>query len=1453
MKSSFGWNVLFRGFIVALVLPFFACIGDWFGNNGNVDLSRATWLVAEKVPLSVDNGGVPGIIGDGSVTPLNGLFNLPPGTKVKAQALGGAIDPTGTTIVNDFDGDGILNSDERTTNVWVADYPDVDATVAPPVTMKIAILKNSSGQTDEIVSEINSEDIESTTNEGSESIHQNEVNLRTVQFQDQYKREYEHSQDNELDVKYSLNAKVLVADIGVEAGYRSRNQYSERFLDEATTTKWADKPFKNDIDKEAKTVKSDSASNKARKFRSDKTSKVSTTSLVEANAGYVRAALYIKNRSVNMPVKLSNILCTLMFENARGDLIPVQSFRLKNEDYSNFEVEVYGGEDFGPYVVELPKLNTAEIENAIASGYNPKIYIVDYTMTHVADSNYKSSLLNFTGNNLKIIEENAKGRTSLIKVYGPKFREKFRVAAFDDFSTGDPCVTKTASDLSPGVTLKKALERIACSGVPVEFEDYVLDMSEFASSLDQPRIHIKGIKSLAGIPTKLPCTYQTFAGSDGVSRTACVQKAASTWTDEERRNAGVWAIYSKGKYNALTEYWVDGSNIRIFDPSNIQKAQMVKGVDSIIWAGDYYDIVYISVKDLAKNEENPPYGATPIGSSGSTLSPSAGGSTTNANDYDSSFKLNTRWDLSQLGENPYDPDVKSFFVGQVGFSEKVVLAVTLDSTKYLNPDFGLPESGGSFQYFSNFSYNPIVATKRFNIDQVMDFEISLGFGGTRTDWVHIYKDTDVTDQYKIRKKWIDTSGYTNQTFRICLQMPTLSQVVDPNNSLVNIYIRPALNSAYRRTIWPLKYTEVKKMRGELNVPAKVGDTTVYLAGVYGNIESNDPIYLDGDSYQYKVVSSVPTPLFPQGSYTVVVDTPLKMARIKTTPVSIPGALSAPDVRLIVDNSFVTDWNTQVQASPATDYNAKQNLSLLTGSAVSCSGTSLFHPYGCLGYTPDYRAVNWMGNYNNGVPLWNSWTDAGGFYNFLSGGMFQLTTNSGRSYKTSTLVGDSILSDPGSVVTLSEPITLVQGDTAFVIWQRDTTLQGKFYQISTGAVLSPQTTLNTASIPAGSEFTAKLDNGKVVIIWENNFDLYMTVRNMNTYAIIGSEQKIATRVSKDPEFSIDVALASGRAMVAWSDYNAGHKLVKARIYDLITVTPVAAEFVVQDQFDNGGRFEVRVDGSGGSGTKVLLVWNYNRFGGNAHIYAFKVYDILTGVASAIPGAPNTLWYDLFSEGGTAPPTGYTYAKVSGDRGLVTFRALDGTLYTRVINLTNATMLPASNLIVDTATLAVNPVVVGDKAYILYAKDTSIYLKVVNLPDGQLYSNVALSLGTSAVGSVKKPGTISVIGNTIVAVWENFESSKRTVRGRLVTLSPFAVKGGGEFFLSTTNQGNQSGATAVTYNDRALVTWWSADTAQQVIRGYNLDLLNPGALQFGLNNFFIAPLIERNYTIKAQIVP
>ncbi|EMK00110.1 MULTISPECIES: LIC12048 family lipoprotein [unclassified Leptospira] len=1411
--------------LTTVMLSFAGCLSDWGFGGGDVDLKKATWLVAEKVPLVVDKGGVP-VGGGGSVpnTPVNGLFNLKPGTKVSAQALGGAIDPTGTTIVNDFDGDGILNINETTTNVWVADYPDVDTVIAPPITLKIAILKSSTGESDEILSEINSDDLESTTSLGTEIIHQTETNLKTVQFQDQYKSETEDSQATSIENVVNN----VVSGSSSNSSNKSTNSWSKRVLNESTTTKWADKPFLNNIDRNATTTKSDSSGKNARKYRAEKSAKVNQTSKVESNAGYVRAALYIKNRTVNMPVKLTNILCTLMFEDGIGNLIPVQSFRLRNDDYSLFQVEVYGGNEFGPYVVELNNLNTAEIERAINSGFTPKIYIVDYSMTHVADSNYKSALLNFNGDNLKIIEENSKGRTSLIKFYGPNLREKYRVAAFDDLSSADPCITTTVSTLSPGVTLKKALERISCSGSKVEFQDYVIDFSELAPALNESKIHVKAIKSFAGIESKLPCNNGTFTGSDGVERTACIQKPTSSWSDSEKATAGVWAIFSKAKYFSYTDYWVDGTNIRIFNPTDPKKIQMVKGVDSIIWAGDVYDIVYISVKDLLNKVVDPTYSSSPV-----------------ANGEDN-FSLNTLWDLKQLGEHPYDPDIHAKNVGKVGFGEKLVFEIKLDKTKYLNPNFGSPENGGTYQIFTNFSYSPIVSTNRFYLDQTLDFEVSLGAGGTRTDWVHIIKDTNVTDPKKIRRVWIDNSGYTDQTFRICLQMPSASDVVDVQNSLVNVYIRPALNSAYRRTIWPLSYTDVKKMRAELDVTTNVGDTTIYLKNVNGNIEQNDSIYIAGDPNVYTVAAPPTiTPLAPEGYFTVVLQSGIQKVSAKATLTTIPGTLTAPDVRLIEDNSFVSTWNAQ---TPASDYNLRQYLPLLNGGTSDCSGVNQFHPFGCLGFTPDYHAINWMGSYNKGVPFWNSWTDAGGFFSFLSGGSFSIGTN-GNALQAASVASDNTLSDPSADVPYGEPVSVSSGDAMMVFWKQDTAILGKAVKISDpGTSVLNQFTLAT-SVGAATELTAKLDStsGKVTIIWENGLDIYIAIRNFADGAIILAPTKVVTRTSGS---RIGLAVGIDRALVTWADIVPipasweSTRSVKGKIYNATNGTVAINTFnlFTVNSWNNWG-YEADADGNGGQYALVSRHW-VDTSGNQSNVVNHSVNLSTGAIVNSVTLSSNS----VVASNGVNVSAGTNY-------GLVIYKGASGTWYGRSINLTTGAVVGTSNLAIVTNPAFIRVNAIGDYAYIQYSINGSLQVKVVNLILNSFQNGNALTLSSEQPGAVQRSSKVAVSSEgTLFTAWEHTDGTKKTIRGRTFTLSPWALKGSSEFFLSTKNEGLQTGLPEVgVYLSRALPVWRSEDIATDSIRRFDLDLVNPGSLRYGMNNFFISPLIERDYQIKVTIVP
>ncbi|EMO31831.1 hypothetical protein LEP1GSC175_3406 [Leptospira santarosai str. HAI821] len=1444
----------------------------------NVDLAGAIWLAAEPVKTQVNNEGVPvrpgnvGSGGSGPVTPVDAIFNLPPGRLVNSNALMGTIDPTGTNIVNDFDGDGILNQNETLTNVWVADYPQIETTIAPPVTLKIQILKNSSNQSDQIVSEINSNDFEASKNEGSEKIHQNELNERTVQFQDSFSTETELGQSHERTMSAGMNSGFGMGLVSVGMNYSNsmRDSWNAKNAVSATTTKWADRPFKNNIDRDAWNLKSDSSTNKARKYRSDKSSKINETSTVEPNAGVVRAALYIKNLSVNMPVKISNILCSLMFETPGGELVPMSSFRLRNDDYSLFEVEVYGGSDFGPYVVELTNLNTAEVEKAIAAGYTPKIMIVDYTMTHVADSNYKSSLLNFTGNNLKIVEENAKGRTALVKVYGPGVREMYRVTAFDTPNVSNPCNTKSTDVFSPGISLKKALERISCSGDNITFKDYVIDLSESAPTLAESRVYLKGIQSFGGISTNLPCTDETNTGSDGVSRTACVQKPYSQWTEAEKTNSGVWAIYSKGKFYSPTEYWTDSGNVRRFDPwRGAVAAPILKGVDSVVWAGDSYDLVYISFKDFIKVEQK--FGTNPL-------------------ETGNGYPVNTKWDLKTLGNHPYYPDTNSLFLGEVGFGEKVELKIKLDKTKYLSPNFGSAVDTGPYQYFTNFTYNPQVSSDRYNINQAADFEISLGFGGTRTDWFHIIKDLSSSDPYKL-KNCGTTLDFISQTYTLCVQLPTLSTNVDPAISLVKLYIRPALNSAYRKTIWPLHFSQVRKLKGEAGVPIVKNTSLVKVANSYGSVNVGDNFFILGDSTNYKVVQVLPAA--QDGSFDVQLDRLIQIDAPKTTQVYVPGTLTSPDVRLSVDTGFATDWNNFVNSSfNSTAFDQVQYKPFVSSGNVSCS-SSPFHPGSCLGFSPELNSLNWMGIYNEGVALWNSWADGGDFSNFLYSGLVRLTTATGKSYRLESTNTDFTISADVNAQSLGDVRVVSYAGISLSVWRQGTALIGEYNQINTGQAIGNPFTINTAA--STGQYQVRAKNGRAIILWESGNNIYANLKDLTNSVSIANEVLVTTRFSPSGQLlydssytsfnrSIDVAFGNGKAAIVWNDfsmatspsefnvpcnnpYGTGVCHIYPRTYTvnmrilntdtglfqggssaiksysenyeaayIYMIPRVLAYYVPTYQLD----FSIDATNE----NQIAVASNLKTIGSESHTLVSSVFNLSTG---------NKIGVDktLISE--TVRPIDSHSIKANNGKATVIWRRNDGVIFGRGIDITNSDLIGNDNIVLESG--PVDYVVFSsseDTGLLTYRKNAKeLRLKAVNLQTGQLLFPESLVLGVGNADS-RTPGPAVLSGNKILTTWDQANGTKRTIWGRVCNLTNFTVDGPKEFQISTTNEGSQFNPSPVTNGSGlAFVAWLSQDKTQQRIRGAKVDLANPGALKYGLNNFFVSPLIERDYTVRAKI--
>lgn len=1436
-----------------------SCSGEWLWGKGDVNLSKATWLAAREIPLITDKGGIPG--GGPTVTPVDNLFKLAPGTKVNVAALGGTIDPTGTNIVNDFDGDGILNVNETTTNVWVADFPQVESVIATPITMQVAVEMTDHSSESEISSEINSNDISSGKTEGSEKIHQNELALKTVQFQDQYSVSTENS--GSLGVSFSMGQNAGVSDskegdshggsnpslasAGFNYGVSVSGSWDNKHSLSTTTTKWADRPFKNNIDSAAQNLKANSASQKARQFRTEKATKSEQGLKTKSNGGYVRAALYIKNNSVNMPVKLSHILCSLMFEAPNGDLIPVRSFELYKADGSNFEVEVYGGTEFGPYVVENIGLNGFEVERAIASGYNPKIYIVDYVMTHVADSNYKSSLLNFSGDNLKIIEENSKGRTALVKIIGPSIRDMHRVAAFDAIGENntDPCDLNIATQMSPGISLENALKRIGCSGTEIEFGNYVLDFSEIAPTLNEPKLFMRGIKSIGGIRNTIPCVDTPSVGSDGQLRTACVQKPISQWTEAEFNTAGVWAVYSKGKYYSPLSFYMDGTGStatqRKFNSDSSLPAFMVLGVDANIWAGDIYDIVYISAKDLLLKQKQ--FGTNPL----ETLA---------------TYKVNTSWDSETTGKNPYYPETQSLFLGDAGFGEKIQLKIKLDKTRYLNPNFGTSQTVGNQQYFTNFTYNNQLVNKKFEYNQFPDFEISLGFGGERTDWLHIVKDLGTSAEDMKPKNCGTSIDFDNQVYNACIELPKTHPYVDPNVGIIKVYIRPALNTAYRRVAWPLRALDVRKVQGPLFSQAVEGDQSILISKDYtvkegfAGFDTNDTIKIFGDPNSY-VVSSAVEQLCELGTvnlsvcYKLNLTTPIKIVSNRFNYVYSMVGINNPSMRFVVESGFYTDWNSQYGTYPSyADWDLSKKVSLLNGNGtVNCS-SNLFHPT-CLGINTDFTPVNWIGAYNQGVAKWNSWADAGYFSKFLDNGVPKQTSQSGKSF------GLEVANTPFQISTFyssNVPQVVSYGDVALAVWNQTEegvfyTIYGQYFNLSTGLPLQNKFIINTSPNPDIPK--VKIKGSKAVIAWTNGDRNTGYIRAYNLITKAAETSEISFPIPRPfpcDQFCTLLFVSTHLEIV-------GNRILffYARNWNLSGAPTSDMKYRITGT-------SVRLDTWQVESNDFLVMQSY--FGtGSGTITATEGNRILLSSVIQYPGGGSTgkaINYGLFStdslglvasgdlqEGNVLP----TYVAFANGKGIITYSA--GIAGNKLQTLNAETGALLSNSSIPKLPYYANCARINNSLACTDSTDNISNVKLIDLETGQYLNKNYILLDNSGAfsGSFSPPvllndGVVLFISNEYIPA-----AGKYFITGRRVNIPLETVIDKVSFRLYEGTISIDALNSYVTYGPMGF--WVGGDFDNHSIVGLYLNINTPNRPRFGLNNFFIAPLIDRDYTIQAQI--
>jgi len=538
----------------------------------------------------------------------------------------GAIDPdpSGHTACNDYDGDGIPNNQEIVTSPFVADFPKIVTRISAPITMEIR--KSTTDTTENYIETIEDTDIKDTISDSMESKQYAQLNTRTTQAGkasnstlNEHNSNYGTSIKNDHGFNASNSFKIPILNMAFGSIFKYNNpknkthQISDKLNSASNTEKiiFEDIDYRDNLDRNGVEFKNDTIQNMAQRFRRSQIGKKETK--VGPNAGFVRTNLFIKNLTVNIPALVYDVKCTLSFRTPGGNYLPIKTFYLKNEHFTDFSEQIYGNEELGPFVIEVNNLNTEEVRNALAKGYTPQIHVVSYKLKRIPGSTYNPGV-----ENLKLVEENVKGRTAQIKIVGPNMREIYRVAAFDVNSNGD---------LSPGISLKKALFHISKDRVGYIERWNSDEKGNYLTVKDDELRWRSGLSSIATINYPYSSSmnnsgntwrnFETFIKSYKVT-----EKNANGELEVKTKYIElIKRIKNLTKYNPYNKkdnpeydsnkdmddeklnqmgYWIILHNGKYFEGD----------INDAIWVGERYEIIYIQVKDF--NDHFSGHAFTPI-------------------------------------------------------------------------------------------------------------------------------------------------------------------------------------------------------------------------------------------------------------------------------------------------------------------------------------------------------------------------------------------------------------------------------------------------------------------------------------------------------------------------------------------------------------------------------------------------------------------------------------------------------------------------------------------------------------------------------------------------------------------------------------------------------------------------------------------------------------------------
>jgi len=310
-------------------------------------------------------------------------------------------------------------------------------------------------------------------------------------------------------------------------------------------------------------------------------------------------------------------------------------------------------------------------------------------------------------------------------------------------------------------------------------------------------------------------------------------------------------------------------------------------------------------------------------------------------------------------------------------------------------------------------------------EEAVDFEVNFSVGGEYSDWINLIPTrspgSDLYDTYvnsadnSIKPKMFEYSwDYLNQEFVISMVVPSSLKGAGLDNTL-GMYLRPALNSAFRESVWPLDYKDVKLFTGNLVKVIKEEDpdnsgefvSVLVLSSISGEPKLYYKVCLDGERKGSYAIENV-TKNKEKNLYYVRLgveiekpgaDSPDYSAGDKVY-VDLAGKNTPKEqeVSIYIDNDFFNSWANLVKKKcmNSTTRTHEWGHELCNVSQLIKSDDPnklhIYTPAKHLGFDTNYIEANWIGNNNWNKPVINNWADASYLNSFLDSNYFPKTEN-----------------------------------------------------------------------------------------------------------------------------------------------------------------------------------------------------------------------------------------------------------------------------------------------------------------------------------------------------------------------------------------------------------------------------------------------------------------------------